>query len=98
MKIYSYIVGLLLACITVLIHARNLHYGFNDQLDNDDYNLNTQDRQMFRSDYNLRRLPSIDTNLLNFFANEENNRRERAIATARRAQAIVKGDPREFMG
>ncbi|CAF1017692.1 unnamed protein product [Rotaria sp. Silwood1] len=97
MQINSHLVWLLLAFAIVLIHARNAHYDFNGLLNDDDYKINAQERQMFHLN---RKSPLFDKSLSDPFTSEEIilNPQERSLATARRAQAIVKGDPREFMG
>ncbi|CAF2419504.1 unnamed protein product [Rotaria sp. Silwood2] len=100
MKINTHLVWLLLAFTIVLIHARNVHYDFNRQLDDDEYNVNTQERQMFQLNRNIGKSPLLRKTLFDPFTSEENilNPQERSLGTARRAQSIVKGDPREFMG
>ncbi|CAF0813341.1 unnamed protein product [Rotaria sordida] len=100
MQIYSHLIWLLLAFTIVLIHARNVHYDFNDQLDDDDYNVNARKRQMLHVNRNIHRSSIFDKDLSDLFKNEENilNAQERSLASARKVKAIVKGDPREFMG
>lgn len=84
----------------VRFRAKPLTYGLNNLLDDDEYILNKEESQIYHSNGNVRRSPVFDLKLLNPLRSQDNilNEYERGLGTKRRAQAIVKGDPREFMG
>ncbi len=61
--------------------------------------MNEEQREIMHLVDDINRLERFEE-LLKFFQNEQNNQREydRYQSIAKRAKAIVKGDPREFMG
>jgi hypothetical protein len=65
-------------------------------LDDDDYNKNDQRRQIYLN----RPSESFAKKFFNMFINEHNflYDQDRLTPMSRRAKAIIKGDPREFMG
>ncbi|CAF0915513.1 unnamed protein product [Adineta ricciae] len=95
-----YLVGLFLALTFVVLHARNVPYDLIEQID-DEPNSNTDEQ---RREIFFDRIPSKSASnskkLIIHIGNEHNYPYEadRSMAFARRAKAIVKGDPREFMG
>ncbi|CAF3590829.1 unnamed protein product [Adineta steineri] len=82
-----------------LLHGRNIPFDFDNQFDND-LNINQQRKENAYYDLTPQKLLLYTRNLFNSIGNEHPfpYKQDRSIAFARRAKAIVKGDPREFMG
>jgi hypothetical protein len=82
--------------------AKSIDWKFNHLSDEESEEINPVERQaFFRVDRHLHQTPAFHQQLLTLLANEQNHfasENERLAAMARRAKAIVKGDPREFMG
>jgi hypothetical protein len=76
--------------------ARNVRFNFDDQFD-DDSSINEQQKPMFVS---KRHLPRSSFYPKILFINEQNipYEQDRSSSFARDPKAIIKGDPREFMG
>lgn len=76
--------------------ARNHGNDFVERADD----VNERERSILQFNRNLRKFPSLNPRLFNYIINEDYipSEQERLPTPARRAQAIVKGDPREFMG
>lgn len=73
--------------------ARNIYWNTNDQLEN---NMNEQRRQIFLH----KTSPTFAKKFFDMFPNEQQIPYDDELLSpmARRAKAIIKGDPREFMG
>ncbi|CAF3711424.1 unnamed protein product [Adineta steineri] len=99
MHINSCLFGLILTITFVLIHGRNIPFDFDNQFDND-LNIHQQRKENTYYDLTPQKLLLYTRNLFNSIGNEHRfpYKQDRSIAFARRAKAIVKGDPREFMG
>ncbi|UJR32860.1 hypothetical protein I4U23_020321 [Adineta vaga] len=97
-----YLLGLFLALIFVFIPARTIPLNSYEPVADDlIMNNNEHRRQIFYFD----RMPSKSSSsnpkkLIIHIGNEHTypHEHDRSILFARRAKAIVKGDPREFMG